>query len=164
MFYNIASRSAAAVPSEPEQEEPLALVKRKVENENDEEEEEDDVFIKQEQGGDDGFSAGASAPGSGKAKQRNYKNMTRERRIEANARERQRVHTITAAFDRLQVCVSSIKYSRDSFYSREEVIWLISERLCRSVISPLLRSFQHFKTQKHISRSCDCSLRPLSVL
>lgn len=37
-----------------------------------------------------------------KAKQRNYKNMTRERRVEANARERQRVHTITAAFDNLQ--------------------------------------------------------------
>ena len=34
--------------------------------------------------------------------QRNYKNMTRERRVEANARERQRVHTITAAFDTLQ--------------------------------------------------------------
>ena len=29
-----------------------------------------------------------------KPKQRNYKNMTRERRVEANARERQRVHTL----------------------------------------------------------------------
>ncbi|TRY80701.1 hypothetical protein TCAL_09373 [Tigriopus californicus] len=42
------------------------------------------------------------SPSSGKGKQRNYKNMTRERRVEANARERQRVHTITAAFDTLQ--------------------------------------------------------------
>ena len=40
-----------------------------------------------------------------KAKQRNYKNMTRERRVEANARERQRVHTITAAFDTLQAAI-----------------------------------------------------------
>ena len=40
-----------------------------------------------------------------KNKQRNYKNMTRERRVEANARERQRVHTITAAFDTLQAAI-----------------------------------------------------------
>ena len=39
------------------------------------------------------------------SKQRNYKNMTRERRVEANARERQRVHTITAAFDNLQAAI-----------------------------------------------------------
>lgn len=31
--------------------------------------------------------------------------MTRERRVEANARERQRVHTITAAFDSLQSAI-----------------------------------------------------------
>ena len=40
-----------------------------------------------------------------KSKQRNYKNLTRERRVEANARERQRVHTITAAFDTLQAAI-----------------------------------------------------------
>ena len=33
--------------------------------------------------------------------------MTRERRVEANARERQRVHTITAAFDTLQSLIPS---------------------------------------------------------
>lgn len=44
----------------------------------------------------------SSSGGDERAKQRNYKNMTRERRVEANARERQRVHTITAAFDNLQ--------------------------------------------------------------
>ena len=43
--------------------------------------------------------------GAGLGKQRNYKNMTRERRVEANARERQRVHTITAAFDNLQAAI-----------------------------------------------------------
>jgi len=45
------------------------------------------------------------SPTSSKGKQRNYKNMTRERRVEANARERQRVHTITAAFDTLQAAI-----------------------------------------------------------
>ena len=39
--------------------------------------------------------------------QKNYKNTTRMRRIEANARERQRVHTITAAFDTLQAAIPS---------------------------------------------------------
>lgn len=42
-----------------------------------------------------------------KQKQRNYKNMTRERRIEANARERTRVHTISAAFENLRRAVPS---------------------------------------------------------
>ena len=48
-------------------------------------------------------SSTSSSVAAGGGKQRNYKNMTRERRVEANARERQRVHTITAAFDTLQV-------------------------------------------------------------
>lgn len=46
--------------------------------------------------------SGSTSSGEERSKQRNYKNMTRERRVEANARERQRVHTITAAFDNLQ--------------------------------------------------------------
>jgi len=49
----------------------------------------------------------SSSGGDERAKQRNYKNMTRERRVEANARERQRVHTITAAFDNLQAVIPS---------------------------------------------------------
>jgi hypothetical protein len=49
---------------------------------------------------DSGSTTGSG--GEERTKQRNYKNMTRERRVEANARERQRVHTITAAFDNLQ--------------------------------------------------------------
>uniref|UniRef100_A0A182PJK9 BHLH domain-containing protein n=1 Tax=Anopheles epiroticus TaxID=199890 RepID=A0A182PJK9_9DIPT len=40
--------------------------------------------------------------GHGKSQTRNYKNMTRERRIEANARERTRVHTISAAYEKLR--------------------------------------------------------------
>ncbi|RZF39228.1 hypothetical protein LSTR_LSTR010322 [Laodelphax striatellus] len=43
---------------------------------------------------------------------RNYKNMTRERRIEANARERTRVHTISAAFDTLRRCVPAYSHSQ----------------------------------------------------
>jgi Helix-loop-helix DNA-binding domain len=56
--------------------------------------------------GSDGKSV-TSSPESdrGRQQQRNYKNLTRERRVEANARERQRVHTITAAFDTLQAAI-----------------------------------------------------------
>lgn len=49
---------------------------------------------------------------SSKAAQRNYKNMTRERRIEANARERSRVHTISAAYDTLRKCIPSYSSSQ----------------------------------------------------
>ncbi|XP_017021865.1 transcription factor Atoh8 [Drosophila kikkawai] len=44
--------------------------------------------------------------------QRNYKNMTRERRIEANARERTRVHTISAAYETLRQAVPSYASSQ----------------------------------------------------
>ncbi|ESO83974.1 hypothetical protein LOTGIDRAFT_99796, partial [Lottia gigantea] len=40
------------------------------------------------------------------------KNMTRERRVEANARERSRVHTISAAFDSLRRAVPSYSYNQ----------------------------------------------------
>lgn len=52
--------------------------------------------------------------------QRNYKNMTRERRIEANARERTRVHTISAAFDTLRSAVPS--YSSTQKLSKLSVL------------------------------------------
>ena len=101
---------------EPEQDEPLALVKR---NRSDDE---DDVFLKQE-ASDSGNEPGASsAAGGGKSKQRNYKNMTRERRIEANARERQRVHTITAAFDRLQSAIPTTDDVTGSKLSKLSII------------------------------------------
>ncbi|XP_002069237.2 uncharacterized protein LOC6646572 [Drosophila willistoni] len=44
--------------------------------------------------------------------QRNYKNMTRERRIEANARERTRVHTISAAYETLRHAVPAYASSQ----------------------------------------------------
>lgn len=52
--------------------------------------------------------------------QRNYKNMTRERRIEANARERTRVHTISAAFDTLRNAIPS--YSNSQKLSKLSVL------------------------------------------
>lgn len=52
--------------------------------------------------------------------QRNYKNMTRERRIEANARERTRVHTISAAFDTLRHAIPS--YSNSQKLSKLSVL------------------------------------------
>lgn len=52
--------------------------------------------------------------------QRNYKNMTRERRIEANARERTRVHTISAAFDRLRENIPS--YSNTQKLSKLSIL------------------------------------------
>jgi atonal protein 8 len=52
------------------------------------------------------------AVASGSGLQRNYKNMTRERRIEANARERTRVHTISAAFDTLRTTIPSYSNSQ----------------------------------------------------
>ena len=46
-----------------------------------------------------------SPPTTPTKKQTNYKSKTRDRRVEANARERRRVHTITAAFDTLQSAI-----------------------------------------------------------
>ena len=47
-----------------------------------------------------------------KRSRKNYKNMTRERRVEANARERSRVHTISAAFESLRRAVPSYSYNQ----------------------------------------------------
>lgn len=59
-------------------------------------------------------------PISRAAAQRNYKNMTRERRIEANARERTRVHTISAAFDTLRQAIPS--YSNTQKLSKLSIL------------------------------------------
>lgn len=56
----------------------------------------------------------------GQERRRNYKNMTRERRIEANARERTRVHTISAAFETLRRAVPS--YSHNQKLSKLSVL------------------------------------------
>ncbi|CAL4060187.1 unnamed protein product, partial [Meganyctiphanes norvegica] len=73
---------------------------------------------------------------AGKQKQRNYKNMTRERRIEANARERTRVHTISAAFETLRNAVPS--YSHNQKLSKLSVL-----RIACSYILSLSRLAGH---------------------
>ncbi|XP_030380574.1 uncharacterized protein LOC115628552 [Scaptodrosophila lebanonensis] len=57
-------------------------------------------------------SKGNSSNGLLRPQQRNYKNMTRERRIEANARERTRVHTISAAYETLRRSVPAYASSQ----------------------------------------------------
>ncbi|XP_011198482.2 uncharacterized protein LOC105222733 [Bactrocera dorsalis] len=65
-------------------------------------------------------SGGSIGSGSARPQQRNYKNMTRERRIEANARERTRVHTISAAYETLRRAVPS--YSNAQKLSKLSVL------------------------------------------
>lgn len=50
--------------------------------------------------------------GRASSPRKNYKNMTKQRRIEANARERTRVHTISAAFESLRRAVPSYSYNQ----------------------------------------------------
>ncbi|XP_059616813.1 transcription factor Atoh8 [Phlebotomus argentipes] len=71
--------------------------------------------IKEEEVEDQGSGDFPVRPGGSRpsqAQQRNYKNMTRERRIEANARERTRVHTISAAFDTLRRAIPSYSHTQ----------------------------------------------------
>ena len=49
---------------------------------------------------------------SARKQRKNYKNMTRERRVEANARERTRVHAISSAFEGLRRAVPSYSYNQ----------------------------------------------------
>lgn len=65
-------------------------------------------------------SGDAAKSFGGDGQHRNYKNMTRERRIEANARERTRVHTISAAFDTLRKSIPS--YSQSQKLSKLSVL------------------------------------------
>ncbi|KMQ97990.1 protein atonal-like protein 8 protein [Lasius niger] len=64
--------------------------------------------------------AASSVSSKHQGQQRNYKNMTRERRIEANARERTRVHTISAAFDTLRRAIPA--YSHNQKLSKLSVL------------------------------------------
>ena len=76
---------------------------------------------------------------SKKAKQRNYKNMTRERRVEANARERQRVHTITAAFDSLQAAIPTGGGTGDQAVDANKLSKLSIIKIATSYIMALSR-------------------------
>ena len=92
----------------PEQDEPLALVVEKKSDPESISVSPSDLRVKEEilNTSDSDLSCYSPSRSSGK-KQTNYKSMTKDRRVEANARERQRVHTITAAFDTLQAAIPS---------------------------------------------------------
>uniref|UniRef100_U5ETQ4 Putative bhlh factor math6 atoh8 protein bhlh transcription factor n=1 Tax=Corethrella appendiculata TaxID=1370023 RepID=U5ETQ4_9DIPT len=62
----------------------------------------------------------SSSPITKQTPPRNYKNMTRERRIEANARERTRVHTISAAYDKLRKAIPA--YSNTQKLSKLSIL------------------------------------------
>ena len=86
------SSSLSADPSNCDQDEPLSLVMTKPCDKP-------EVFHDTS----DADTEKTSSPSP--KKQTNYKSKTRDRRVEANARERKRVHTITAAFDTLQAAI-----------------------------------------------------------
>lgn len=81
---------------------------------------------------------------------KNYKNMTRERRVEANARERTRVHTISAAFDALRRAVPS--YSHNQKLSKLAIL-----RIASSYILALARL-----TDQDYSSATDHIRKPLT--
>lgn len=78
--------------------------------------------------------------------QRNYKNMTRERRIEANARERTRVHTISAAFDTLRRAIPA--YSHNQKLSKLSVL-----RIACSYIMTLSKILQENDSEVMTTRN-----------
>ncbi|XP_042228748.1 vegetative cell wall protein gp1-like [Homarus americanus] len=95
-----------------------------------------------------------------KHKQRNYKNMTRERRIEANARERNRVHTISAAFEKLRTSVPA--YSHNQKLSKLSVL-----RIACSYILSLSRlaghDYSEGGTEPSFSECVDLTTRTIQV-
>lgn len=114
------------------QDEPLALVLKKPSSASEEDDchVRDELFQHKELHSHNITPSVASSSGSvsgasfnhheGRPQQRNYKNMTRERRIEANARERTRVHTISAAYETLRKAVPS--YSNSQKLSKLSVL------------------------------------------
>ncbi|XP_068210276.1 uncharacterized protein net [Palaemon carinicauda] len=95
-----------------------------------------------------------------KQKQRNYKNMTRERRIEANARERNRVHTISAAFEKLRTSVPA--YSHNQKLSKLSVL-----RIACSYILLLSRlaghDYSEGETEPSLGECVDLTTRTIQV-
>lgn len=95
-----------------------------------------------------------------KQKQRNYKNMTRERRIEANARERNRVHTISAAFEKLRTSVPA--YSHNQKLSKLSVL-----RIACSYILLLSRlaghDYSEGGTEPSLGECVDLTTRTIQV-
>ena len=79
---------------------------------------------------------------------KNYKNMTRERRVEANARERTRVHAISAAFEGLRRAVPS--YSYNQRLSKLAILRIA----CRSVTRSLIVCVRSCKYVQRILIGC----------
>ncbi|XP_034472790.1 T-cell acute lymphocytic leukemia protein 1 homolog [Drosophila innubila] len=114
--------------TQPEQQEPLALVAKSSQSRETESNAEHlnsdpqndkptkipkisiEAPLEDDNDGDTGKDAYSSS--QARPQQRNYKNMTRERRIEANARERTRVHTISAAYETLRRAVPAYASSQ----------------------------------------------------
>lgn len=99
------------------QDEPLALVAKKpvkVEMQSPQKSISNDDDLSNE------FTTSPTSNSSKRPPQRNYKNMTRERRIEANARERTRVHTISAAYETLRKSIPA--YSNTQKLSKLSVL------------------------------------------
>jgi atonal protein 8 len=130
---------------EPEQDEPLAL-----------------VMPKNFTGSRESCSSSSSSPSNFNdsnlskscGRQRNYKNMTRERRIEANARERMRVHTITAAFERLQSVIPTTEEFTKS--SSQKLSKLAVIKIATSYIS-MLSSMADSNSEN--KESCDLTIQ-----
>lgn len=120
------NEKTTSVPEEGEEDQPVALVKKRVEEESVVRVEAPRVPLHPHLQRVSPLEAerliavSADAFPKLRKEQRNYKNMTRERRIEANARERTRVHTISAAFDTLRRSVPS--YSHNQKLSKLSVL------------------------------------------
>ncbi|EDW71169.1 transcription factor ATOH1 [Drosophila virilis] len=122
---------AFPLTTQPEQQEPLALIARKPQSDNVEtsvQQESPNLQFEKKtlthkklhdacnetslEQNIEGICKADHSDSLSRPQQRNYKNMTRERRIEANARERTRVHTISAAYETLRHAVPAYASSQ----------------------------------------------------
>ena len=79
-----------------------------------------------------------------------YKNMSRERRLIANARERTRVHTISTAFDALRQAIPTYRFG----FSRSIIkIGLTTEQVNLKLFSATIKNCQNWPS---------CALPPLT--
>lgn len=69
-------------------------------------------FDSEADGQDDVGGSSSSRTSRSVGRPRNYKSMSKQRRIEANARERTRVHTISAAFENLRRAVPAYAHNQ----------------------------------------------------
>ncbi|KAL7742471.1 hypothetical protein ACLKA6_019099 [Drosophila palustris] len=146
--------------TQPEQQEPLALVARlsqsseKASNESqlssDKPTKVSTPSLEENDGNTEKDTHSGQSQSQSRPQQRNYKNMTRERRIEANARERTRVHTISAAYETLRRAVPA--YASSQKLSKLSVL-----RVACSYILTLSRmSGQDYSSDQSEPTIADC--------